>query len=181
MVLNMILCHLGLMVWTQGSETRRRAIHAATVKWDQLSSCLLPDMISIVPPRVSSNLSNGRSKNNVANHICHIVYITYVARCTLYVPLSLYNGPLHPALTAPQRSRGKNTEGNIIYRQKKDNQWNSIPFLINAIMDIMSIDASGGWVSFVAISSPHQHQLHMKMLKSGHFPHMLWVDRRVDG
>ena len=48
-------------------------------------------------------------------------------------------------------------------------------------MDIMSIDASGGWVSFVDISSPHQHQLHMKMLKSSHFPHMLWVDRRVDG
>ena len=69
----------------------------------------------------------------------------------------------------------------IIYRQKKDNQWNSIPFLINAIMDIMSIDASGGWVSFVDISSPHQHQLHMKMLKSSHFPHMLWVDRRADG
>ena len=77
----------------------------------------------------------------------------------LLLSLSLYNGPLHPALTASQRSRGKNTEGNkklinhfvfIDQLLKVDNEctfiWILLPFYV----------VSGGWVTFVRVSSRHQ-------------------------
>ena len=93
----------------------------------------------------------------------------HIVCCTLSLQWTPPSCPDSPTEVKGQKygrkQKFKQKQKSIIYRQKTDNQWNSIPFLINAIMDIMSIDASGGWVSFVAISSPHQHQLHMKMLK----------------
>ena len=112
MVLNIILCHLGLFrshgldprIWNKkegdsccGGQVRsvelmpiaRYDLHCSSAgiqqpeQWPLKKQCGQP-------------------------HLPHCVH--YLC-CTLYVALSLYNGPLHPALTAPQRSRGKNTEG----------------------------------------------------------------------
>ena len=79
----------------------------------------------------------------------------------VYLPLSLslYNGPLHPALTASQRSRGKNTEGNkklinhfvfIDQLLKVDNECTFICILLPFYV------VSGGWVTFVRVSSRYQ-------------------------
>ena len=77
---------------------------------------------------------------------------------SLSLSLSLYNGPLHPALTDSQRSRGKNTERN----KKLINHFVFIDQLLKVdnectfICILLPFYVSGGWVTFVHISSRYQ-------------------------
>ena len=125
-------CHVSL----SGLKYQRRS---RGISWATQSSCLLPDMISIVPggnpvatwamATQKGGQCGGECMSKIWQSIwqClwHCIWQWYVAmgsnvwqcietycsarQCSqwVYVPLSFHNGPLHPDLTGPQRSRGK--------------------------------------------------------------------------
>ena len=163
-------CHFSL----SGLQYQRRS---SGISWAAQSSCLLPDMISIVPggnPVATWAMATQKGgqcggrvyEQDMAKYMAMSSNVwqfmgTYcnARQCSqwVYVPLSFHNGPLHPDLTGLQRSRGKKKYGRkqtLITLHWKINQLLKVEYnrdIRFPIVLFVPYQARGGWVTLAAL------------------------------